>query len=80
MVANFPRNKRRLRQAIYCGHCKRNVPHATFYRHRDKYYNVENESWVPLAVCGDDDSSLSGAESTSPDGAQETSDQQEREG
>ena len=81
MAANFSR-KRRLRQALYCGHCKRDVPHATFYRHKEKYYNAENDSWVPQVASRDSVSDDHSADNDSDTAAnmQGTLNQQEHEG
>ena len=36
-MTDFPATtKKRRRETIFCGHCKRSVAHATFYRHRER--------------------------------------------
>ena len=45
-----PRPKRRYR-LLYCGYCASHVSKATFFRHREKYFNVLTKQWQPKNEC-----------------------------
>ena len=58
MATNMPReSKKRKRQLLFCGHCKRSLPHATFYRHRERYYDESSGSWSQLYSADDESTS-----------------------
>ena len=36
----------RSRKRIYCPHCEDGVSHATYYRHRERFYDRQNGQWT----------------------------------
>ena len=40
--------KRRCRNQLFCGHCKKFLPKSTFYRHKSDYYNNVSKTWQQL--------------------------------
>ena len=54
----------RARKRIHCPHCEESVSHATYYRHRERFYDPRNDQWTRglkrhVAGAGDCDSSSS---------------------
>ena len=38
-------NVKKRRTTLFCGHCKKVVSRATFYRHKAQFYNDFNQTW-----------------------------------
>ena len=36
----------RARKRVLCPHCKESVSHATYYRHRERFYDPQNDQWT----------------------------------
>lgn len=47
-VATESSNRKQKRPSVFCEHCERSLPHATFYRHRERYYDENSGSWSQL--------------------------------
>lgn len=40
-MATFPRKRTR-----YCEHCSQHVSHRVYKRHKDQYYDFNNQTWI----------------------------------
>ena len=36
----------RARKRVLCPHCKESVSHDTYYRHRERFYDPQNDQWT----------------------------------
>ena len=38
-------DERQVSRRVYCGHCHKQIPKSSFYRHRNRYYDHVTGEW-----------------------------------